>query len=131
MEDRKNERRTSTMTDRTKSGRPIPGGMEQCHVCGEYRGWAKAKELDWEDFDIDGNIVEGICPDPEEILTASCLCSGILCRRCQKNKIHRPTSNSYDPNSNSIGHWPYFSGMAPCKECAEREEEMKRRRSMH
>ena len=50
-------------------------------------------------------------------LTVSCLCDGILCSKCKKNKIHRPISNYYDPKENRIWHVPYFGGMIPCAEC--------------
>jgi len=94
----------------------IPPGFERCPVCGEFNGTTKAKYLNW----------EGLPPDDlEETITVSCLCKGILCRRCKKNKIHRPISNSYEEDSNTIDHWPSFSGMIPCSECRAKEKAKK------
>jgi hypothetical protein len=90
----------------------IPKGLVKCEVCGEYKGKAMKKDLNWHDsFDKESK------ERSEEYIGVSCLCDGILCRRCMKNKIHRPVSNSYEEENNSIGHWPYFSGMMPCGEC--------------
>jgi hypothetical protein len=86
----------------------IPQGLVKCPVCGEYRGNVRAGDLNW-------GLSVGI--DPEKRIGVSCLCTGILCGRCGKNKIHRPCSNSYEEDGNCIGHWPYFSGMMPCAEC--------------
>ena len=51
------------------------------------------------------------------------LCHGIPCPRCKARLIHRPISNTFDPESNSIWHTPYFGGMMPCKECRAKERE--------
>lgn len=114
----------------------IPKGLYKCEVCGEYKGKVLKRDLNWGDDDVD--VVESIKRvtgrdqndlekdlsairdaqrQSEEITTVSCLCDGILCPRCKKNKIHRPISNSYDPESNTIGHWPYFTGMMGCEKC--------------
>ncbi|HEY4513563.1 MAG TPA: hypothetical protein VJH06_03565 [Candidatus Paceibacterota bacterium] len=76
----------------------IPEGLIKCGACGEYKG----------------KVIED---DEEGYIGVSCLCDGIPCPKCKINKIHRPISNSYDEINNSIGHWPYFSGMMPCNEC--------------
>jgi hypothetical protein len=89
-----------------------PSGMKPCPVCGEYKGSIYAQELDWSGA--------ALPPEPYTIITASCVCDGIPCPKCKKNKIHRPGSNSYSPRWNSIEHWPYFSGMVPCKECRDK-----------
>lgn len=87
----------------------IPEGFIKCEVCGEYNGETKMKNLNWDDSFIKGSS--------EEYISVSCLCQGIPCPKCKKNKIHRPISNSYSEEDNSIGHWPYFSGMRACDEC--------------
>ncbi|MDA8382605.1 MAG: hypothetical protein M0037_05990 [Betaproteobacteria bacterium] len=90
----------------------IPDGLARCADCGEYRGQVRRG-------DLSGLLHAG--EDPDKTLTISCLCAGILCSKCKKNRIHRPISNSYDPETKTFGHWAYFSGMAPCRECRERE----------
>lgn len=92
----------------------IPPGLERCAICGEYNGTTRAKYLDWS-----GTAAP---PDGEKEISVTCLCKGILCSRCKTNKIHRPTSNSYDPETNSIWHHAYFMAAAPCAECRAREQ---------
>lgn len=87
----------------------IPEGLIRCEVCGEYKGKTKSKYLNWN--------TPRIGDAEEEQIGVSCLCDGISCSKCKKNKIHRPISNSYNEIDNSIGHWPSFSGMMPCYEC--------------
>jgi hypothetical protein len=91
----------------------VPKGLVRCEVCGEYKGEVKEKDLNWNDLYFNKAEAE----KSEEYLSVSCLCDGILCHKCKKNKIHRPISNSYDEIDNDIGHWPWFTGMIPCKEC--------------
>ena len=86
----------------------------KCRKCGEYNGAIKKKELNW----VNPPNEE----EAEKYITVSCLCNGILCPSCKTNKIHRPISNSYDPESNTIAHWFYLSGQRPCDECRKREE---------
>jgi len=93
----------------------VPKGLHKCEQCGEYKGEVMEKDLNWE-----GSFHKERAEKSEEYLGVSCLCDGILCSKCKKNKIHRPISNSYDPESNTIGHWPSFSGMRPCDECKEK-----------
>lgn len=87
----------------------IPESLVKCAVCGEYRGTAKMKELNR------GSLLEE--EQSDDIVTFSCLCQGILCPRCKRNRIHRPISNTYSPETNSMMHYPYFSGMMGCAEC--------------
>lgn len=87
----------------------LPGSIAKCEVCGEYRGEAKKKDIN---FTVPFRGEEG-----EQYISVSCFCDGISCPKCKKNKIHRPISNSYDPESNEIWHRPYFSGMRVCDEC--------------
>jgi len=89
---------------------PVPEGLSRCTVCDEYRGVMAL------------NSVPGFSSsiyryeDPSTPLTVQCICDGILCRTCKKNRIHRPISNTWDERG-GFGHWPYFTAMMPCKEC--------------
>lgn len=82
-----------------------------------YNGQSAMKNFS---FDQDGD-------DPEEddesdgMVAVQCLCHGILCRRCKRNRILEPGSNVYDPESNSFEHIPYFAAMMPCSECRAKE----------
>jgi hypothetical protein len=89
----------------------------KCRKCGEYNGAIKKKELYPK-----GSFNE---EEAEEYITVSCLCNGILCSRCKKNKINRPISNSYCPGSNTIEHWPWFTGWMLCRECMKKDEKGK------
>jgi hypothetical protein len=95
----------------------IPEGLVQCPVCGEYNGSARAGDLNWE-----GSLHQH---DPEERIGARCLCHGPLCKRCGQRRIHRPGSNSYDPETNTIGHWFVLMGMFPCSMCRALEKSAK------
>ena len=90
----------------------IPKGLYKCEQCCEYKGKVMEKDLNW-----DGTFNKAEAEKSKEYLGVSCLCDGILCHKCKKNKIHRPTSNSYYADTNTIGHHPYFSGMKSCGEC--------------
>ena len=89
----------------------VPEGLVKCEICGEYKGKVQEKYLNWE-----GSYRKEESEESEEYLGVSCLCDGIPCPKCKKNKIHRPISNSYDEESNSISHSFYLSGMIPCGE---------------
>ena len=93
----------------------VPKGLCKCEKCGEYRGSVMEKDLNW-----DGSFHKEAKEESEEYLTVSCLCDGILCQKCKKNKIHRPISNSYNEKENDILHHPYFTGMIGCSECKEK-----------
>ena len=93
----------------------IPPSLVRCDICGDYRGEAKWKELD--------HCADSFREDDEMIVTFSCLCWGILCGRCKKNRIYRPISNTYNPKSNRLEHVPWFCGMMPCHECRRKEPE--------
>ena len=94
--------------------REVPPGFHRCKRCGEYTGTTKAKYLCWGEFHSD-------VLDPEEAILVRCLCEGIPCSRCGQRLVNRPTSNSYYVATNSIEHWPWFSGMIPCYDCKARE----------
>jgi len=78
----------------------IPEGLHKCEECGEYKGQVEK--------------------DGENILM-SCICEGILCPKCKKNKIRRPISNYYNEKNNSIWHDPHFTAQFGCDECRERQ----------
>jgi len=99
----------------------IPEGLHKCEKCGEYRGNVMKKDLNWED-----SFHKEEAEKSEEYLGVSCLCDGILCHKCKKNKIHRPVSNTYYADTNRIEHYPYFSGMMGCAECREKQNKLKK-----
>jgi hypothetical protein len=76
------------------SPHPIPNGLTKCAACGEYRGKVHASALNWNWERPD---------DPERRIGVTCLCDGILCSRCKRNKIHRPIT-------------------IPCAECQSKEQ---------
>ena len=67
----------------------IPNGLCKCEICGEFKGKVMKKDLNWESYFDKENK-----KNSAEYLTVSCLCDGILCPKCKKNKIHR-RDNSY------------------------------------
>lgn len=88
----------------------IPPGFVRCAVCGLFNGATNAKNLNW----LGGDR-------PRGKISVTCLCHGILCSRCKKNRILRPISNVYYPESNSIEHVPYFFAMVHCDDCRAKE----------
>lgn len=93
----------------------IPPGFVQCEVCGLYNGRTQWENLNWP---------EGLDSEDESEATVSvtCLCHGIVCGTCKQNKILRPGSNVYYPETNSVEHVPCFAGMMPCQECRAKEK---------
>lgn len=91
------------------SNNKIPRGLRRCKKCGEYKGRVREKDLPEPDLEIGFETQNG-----EGYFAVLCLCDGILCPRCHKNKIHKPISNSYDPETNQVWHWPYFTGTMGC-----------------
>ena len=57
----------------------IPKGLYKCEKCGEYKGGVKDKAAG----------------KSEKYLTVLCLCDGILCPKCKKNKIHGNLLNKW------------------------------------
>ena len=92
--------------------RIIPAGLTRCPICGEYKGKVRAGDLNnkW------------LSADPKKLIGVICLCYGILCKRCGRNKIHRPISNEYDEATNKVWHIPYFGECIPCAECRKEEQ---------
>jgi hypothetical protein len=96
----------------------VPEGLVKCPVCGEYEGLVKAGALYWgEPFYEDGVLYDPPNPEPEKVLKIKCLCDGMPCRACRKNRIHEWLSNTYDLETNSVIHWFYFAGYPLCEEC--------------
>ena len=91
-----------------------PPGFVKCPTCGEYNGETLWENLTWRGPHHDAG--------PGATVRVRCLCNGVLCQRCKKNKVHASGSSSYDEATNTVGHWPWFAGMAPCRECAEKEK---------
>jgi hypothetical protein len=75
----------------------IPPGYVQCEVCGEFNGSTDARTLSWLGERHEAGQV-----------SVTCLCHGIPGPRCKTRLIHRPISNTFDPESNSIEHTPVF-----------------------
>jgi hypothetical protein len=94
---------------------PLTDRLHQCPTCGEYRGGIRARSLNWPKSPIPA-------PASETELTFSCICSGIACPRCRKNRIRRPGSNYYDPVQNELLHVPVMAGVfGSCQECREKQ----------
>ena len=74
--------------------------LSRCSVCGELTG-TFLYEDQW----------------GAEFTTVRCICEGITCRGCGKNKIRRPISNYYDEQTSRVWHTPYFGSLLPCCEC--------------
>jgi hypothetical protein len=114
----------------------VPPGFERCPDCGEYNGRTAARHLSWElppdPFEDMSREVEdwlrekkseiAQTMDPGQVISVTCLCHGPLCRRCGVTRMHKPGSNSYEPETNTIGHWPGICGMMPCEACREEME---------
>lgn len=83
-------------------GRIAPYGLVRCATCREARGW----------------VIEGDFGDVS-VLSATCICDGILCRYCGKGLVRRPISNHFDEQSGRVWHTPYFGGLARCGDCRE------------
>ncbi len=90
----------------------IPPGFERCPDCGEFNGTTEAKYLNWDE----GH--PALAPEPTASITVTCLCKGVPCRKCGKNLVHRSGTNEYTEATNTIGHWPWFASMIPCRQCA-------------
>jgi|ERR1700733_420327 hypothetical protein len=106
---------------------PVPEGLSRCPICNEYRGVMALRDLP--------NFSSSIYryEEPSTPLRVQCICDGILCRTCNKNRIHRPISNRWDERG-GFGHMPYFTAMIPCKDCrakknAEEDEERQARKT--
>lgn len=93
----------------TPSALPVPPGLSRCPVCNEYRGTIGI------DDESPHSRVKG------DLLSVQCICDGILCRRCNVNRIHRPISNVWTERG-GFGHVPYFAAWGSCNECRAKQE---------
>jgi hypothetical protein len=59
------------------------------------------------------------CNDCGELRGGSCLClcDGLVCAACGRDRIRRPISAYYDESTGEIIHVPYFTGLKPCRLC--------------
>ena len=96
----------------------IPEGLEKCPKCGEYKGKAKTKDLNWE-----GSGDRERNEKSEELLSFICWCDSVLCPQCGKGRIRRPVSNRYIEAENRLSHAPYFIAMGGCSACKEKHEQ--------
>ena len=85
---------------------PIQPKLFRCEECGEWTGIANRRLLSSDQR-----------TEHDSFTAVLCRCDGPLCRRCGRNRIHRPISNFFDGEDDSIWHVPYFAGLAPCGEC--------------
>jgi hypothetical protein len=105
----------------------VPEGLSRCPICDEYKGVMALGHL----TGFSSSIYR--FEDSSTPLTVQCICDGILCRTCNKNRIHRPISNTWDERG-GFGHMPYFAAMMPCKDCrakkkAKEDEERQARKA--
>ena len=116
--------------------RNIPPGYSRCEACGEFNGTTQARFLNWEPDppesygDVEFSAEQqaflkeakheiAATVDPDLEIPVRCLCQGRLCQKCGVTRLHRPGSNSYEEETNSIGHWPGIMAMLPCSRCRE------------
>ncbi len=76
----------------------IPDGLERCATCGELKGTFLYAD-GW----------------GAKMTPVRCICDGIACTNCSRNRIRRPTSNYYDERDGRVWHTPYF--LTICREC--------------
>ena len=115
----------------------IPPGFERCPDCGEFNGQTQARYLNWElAEDVGGEPIPAQVVahlrrlkadvastlDPQRVISVRCLCHGPFCKRCGVVRVHQSGSNTYDPQTNRVEHWPWFAGMMPCAACREQDE---------
>ncbi len=89
----------------------IPKGLHKCEECGEYKGRVREKDLPTPDPEVGYETKGGM-----GFFKVSCLCDGIPCRICGKNKAHHPISNYYDPKDGNVLHVPAIS-LLLCAKC--------------
>jgi hypothetical protein len=87
------------------SSAAIPRGLVRCEVCHEYRGAVRNDDL------------PPASQREEAVVAVLCICDGIPCRKCGKDRIHRPISNYWDEARGALIHCPWFSAQAPCERC--------------
>ena len=80
----------------------------RCDVCGEYKGLIYSKENRPE--------LHKRNSDENNPVIITCLCDGINCVHCGRKK-HRPISDYYDVETDTIIHAAYFTFNTRCTEC--------------
>ena len=91
----------------------IPKGLFKCKKCGEYKGRVQEKDLDipekFQSYETENGL---------GYFDVVCICDGILCPICKKNKIRKPNSNHYDVDTNDVWHTPHnIISPVQCGEC--------------
>jgi hypothetical protein len=83
----------------------LPPGLFTCEQCGEIRGttWGSRH---------DGSV------GPWE---STCICEGVVCRKCGDRRIRRPISDHYELDDGHFWHTPYFVANFPCRGCREED----------
>lgn len=94
----------------TPSSENIPRGLARCPVCNEYRGAVLNDDL------------SPSSRREEAVVAVLCICDGIPCPKCGKERIHRPISNYWNEATGTILHCPYFSAQIPCSTCRAKQE---------
>jgi hypothetical protein len=97
----------------------LPDGLYQCSECLEIAGSTWTPRNIYPKTDSLTSLPEAIGVEIVE-KKSTCLCEGIVCRKCELGKKRRPISAYYDPES---GWWsvPYFTGFSPCHSCSNSE----------
>jgi hypothetical protein len=74
-------------------------GVRRCERCGEIRGrFLQALLLGY------GG-------------TITCICEGLKCRYCKRNRVRRPLTNYIGDDSIGSRHTAWFGYLIPCREC--------------
>jgi len=91
----------------------IPRGLTKCKICGEYKGRVQEKDLELPEKFSDYETENGL-----GYFDVTCICEGILCPVCKKNKIRKPNSNHYVVETNDVWHTPHnITYPTQCREC--------------
>jgi hypothetical protein len=93
------------------NNRKVPGWLKRCERCGEWHGFVREGDLtDNGPYFCTGN--------PERRVEINCICAGPLCRKCRKNRLHRPISHFWDEQEGRAIHVPWCVGFSLlCEEC--------------
>lgn len=93
---------------------PVPDGLSRCSVCGEYQGVMALKDVP----DPEGHYRD---ENPDSPIRILCICDGVLCRRCHRNRFHKPGSRIWAERG-GIAFIPEWRDSFPCDECNEKRE---------
>jgi hypothetical protein len=77
----------------------LPAGLFTCETCGEIRGttWGPCHN---------GTVGQW---------KSTCICEGLVCKKCGERHIRRPISNHYDLDDGQFWHTPYFGSNFRCR----------------